>query len=55
MLADAEAQRSTWQKRIGWAKEAARLVARHGAETVEGLPVEVLADLDAKAAKAWGL
>jgi hypothetical protein len=55
LLSDATAQRSTWQKRIGWAKEAARLVAKHGAETVEGLPVEVLADLDAKAAKAWGL
>lgn len=49
----AASQRRAWGRRAAWAKAARRSLKGHDAEALAELPEEILAELDAKAIKAW--
>lgn len=53
LAADAKLQRAAWTKRESWALTAEKALREHEAELLVDLPAEVLADLDARAEKAW--
>lgn len=50
----ARTQRDAWSARERWLRTARKAIDKHGAETIEALPAEVLKKLDGAAGKAWG-